>query len=158
MGNLFVDGRNIRGSYTLGEIPSGSTTGHLITFVKSRGKIYFPGFLQWYAPANYMVAADQRCDDTPSACLYRVKVSGSHGTIVGKTNLKNPSGGAVCDLTWGELNPVAEKSMVGGDDEYCGYASNSLDLWLYPAGSVPRKTVKFGGSNSIPGGGAISLK
>ncbi|MGA9943679.1 MAG: hypothetical protein WBP75_01475 [Candidatus Cybelea sp.] len=156
-GDLFVDGRSSSGSYMLGEIPSGSTNGHLITVKGSSGKIYFPGVVQWYEPGNYLVAIDQLCNDKNASCLYWVKISGSKGTIVGQTHLENPSGGPICDLITVALDPLNEKNVVGADDNYCGSGSSSLDRWLYPAGGVPTNS-HDGSPPYAPGGGAISVK
>jgi hypothetical protein len=153
-GNLFVSGKNESGDFFLGEVPAGKTTGHVINI--SGGTIYFPGFVQWYKPGNYVAVADQLCGDTEAACVYWVQVSGSQGTITGKTTFLNSSGGQVCDMVQGELDPVFEKNLVGGDYEYCGAAPTSAGRWLYPAGGEP--TNYFTSSLSEPIGAAISTK
>lgn len=156
-GDLFVDGKNSSGSYMLGEIPSGSPTGHLIT-VKSRGgTIHSPVVVQWYKPSNYLVATDELCNTKNASCLDWVKISGSKGTIVGQTDLENPSGGQICGSFSVELDPLNEKNVVGVNDDTCGSGSISLDRWLYPAGGVPTNSADLS-SLIEPIGGAISVK
>ncbi|MGB8908396.1 MAG: hypothetical protein WCC84_06575 [Candidatus Cybelea sp.] len=157
-GDLFVDGRSSSGSYALGEIPSGKTSGYVITVKGGSGEIYFPGFVQWYKPDKYVVAADQLCKDQNASCLYWVKISGSQGTIIGETDLENPSGGPICDLVQAELDPVSNKNIVGGDYNYCGSGPSSLNRWLYPAGGIPTNTYDYGSAYATPLGGAISVK
>jgi hypothetical protein len=152
-GDLFVSGKNSSGDFLLGEVPPGKTIGNVITI--SGGTIYFPGFVQWYKPGNYVAVADQLCGDTEAACVYWVQISGSEGTITGKTTFLNPSGGSVCDMVQGEIDPVFEKNLVGGDYEYCGAAPTSAGRWLYPAGGEP---TNYSTNFSEPIGAAISTK
>jgi hypothetical protein len=134
-GNLYVSGKDSSGSYMLSECKAGSTSCTTITI--SGGTIYFPGMVQWYKPSSYLAVGDQLCGDTEASCIYWVQISGSQGTITGKTTFLNSSGGQVCDMVEGELDPVFEKNLVGGDYEYCGAAPTSVDRWLYPAGGEP---------------------
>jgi hypothetical protein len=155
-GNLFVDGRDASGNFVLGVVPAGSSSGHTIAI--SGGAVYFPGFVQWYKPSNYLVVDDQLCGNSTTSCLYWVQISGSTGKITGQTTLLNPSGGPICDLVQGVLNPVGEKNVVGGDYNFCGSGASSLDRWLYPAGGVPTNYLNVSASGSVPIGGAISVK
>ncbi|HZV76671.1 MAG TPA: hypothetical protein VFF63_02790 [Candidatus Babeliales bacterium] len=153
-GDLFVSGRNASGDFALGEVPNGSTSGYVITI--TGGTIYFPGFIQWYKPGDYIVSADQLCGDTESSCVYWIKISGKNGTIIGQTYLENPEGGQICDLVQGVLNPVGEKNLVGGDYDYCSSGPSSENRWLYPAGGIPTNSVEDGLVTPI--GTAISVK
>lgn len=153
-GDVFVDGKDTSEQVVVGEVPAGVARGYIIKL--SGGTIYFPGLVQWYKPGGYLAVGDQLCGDTEAACIYHVQVSGSQGTIAGKTTLLNSSGGQVCDLVQGEIDPIFEKNLVGGDYEYCDYASTSEDRWLYPAGGEPTNSVTSGLSEPI--GGAISTK
>ncbi|MGB9650931.1 MAG: hypothetical protein WCB01_03930 [Candidatus Cybelea sp.] len=155
-GDLFVDGANSSQSSTFGEIPSGSTTGHLITVKTSGGKIHSPAIVQWYKPGNYLVATGQVCNTKDANCLDWVKISGSKGTIIGQTDLENPSGGPICGRLTVVLDPRNEKNVVGVNVNTCGSGS-SLDRWLYPAGGVPINSAEPN-SLSEPLGGAISVK
>jgi hypothetical protein len=153
-GDIFVDGKDASGAFILGEVPAGDTNGFIITV--SGGTIYFPGLLQWDKTGNYVAVGDQLCGDTEAACVYWVQVSGSQGTITGKTTLSNPSGGQVCDLVQGEIDPVHDKNFVGGDYEYCGYTPTYAARWLYPAGGEPTNDATSGLAEPI--GAAISTK
>jgi hypothetical protein len=155
-GNLYVDGKDSSGSFTVGEVPAGSSSGFVISV--AGGTLYFPGFVQWYKPGNYLAVADQLCNDSNASCIYWIAISGSSGTITGQTTLLNPAGGQICDMVQGVLNPVGEKNVVGSDYEYCGYASSSFDRWLYPAGGLPTNSANFTSSYSEPIGAAISVK
>jgi len=154
-GNLFADGRNSSGDLTLGEIPSGSNTGHVITI--TGGTIYFPGFVQWYAPGDYVAVADQLCGDTEASCIYWITIAGSTGTITGKTTLENYEGGQICDLVQGTIAGHQQKFLAGSDYEYCGYASGAVNRWLYPAGGLPTNYNDSFGAE-IPIGAAVSTK
>jgi hypothetical protein len=151
-GNLYASGKSSTGSYMLSECKAGSTSCTTITI--SGGTVYFPGIVQWYKPGGYVAVGDQLCGDTEAACIYSVQISGSQGTITGKTTLLNSSGGQVCDMTGGEIDPVSGKYLVGTDYEYCGTTPSSADYWPYPAGGKPSHFVKL----SEPGGVAISIK
>jgi hypothetical protein len=153
-GDLFVDGKTSNGTFVLGEVPAGDTTGQVITI--SGGTIYFAGMVQWYKPGGYVAVGDQLCGDTEAACVYSIQISGSQGTITGKTSLLNPKGGEVCDMVQGEIDPVAAKYLVGTDYEYCGTTPSSADYWPYPAGGKPTHFRTKGISE--PGGVAISIK
>jgi hypothetical protein len=142
-GDLFVDGKNTSGTFLLGEVPAGDTTGAGVTI--TGGTIYFPGMVQWYAPGSYLAVGDQLCGDAETFCLYSVQISGSHGTITGKTTFSNPSGSEACTVS-GELDPAAEKYLVATG---CGV----LGRWHYPAGGKPKNSIA---SNDF--GVAISVK
>jgi len=154
-GNLFADGRDDSGNFTLGEIPAGSNTGHVITV--TGGTIYFPGFVQWYAPGNYVAVDDQLCGDTEAACIYWITIAGSTGTITGKATLENYGGGQICDLVQGEIAGNKQGFLAGSDYEYCGYASGAVNRWLYPAGGLPTNYNDSFGAE-VPIGAAVSMK
>lgn len=156
-GDLFVNaGSNSTGLALLGEVPAGKTTGFLITV--SGGKVDFAGFVQWYKPRNNLVVGDQLCDDTPAACIYQIKISGSNGRIVARTKLRSPSGGAICDMVQGVLDPTGEKNVLGSDYEYCGYRPTATYRWGFPSGGVPTTSYDFSDPYSIPDGAAVSAK
>jgi hypothetical protein len=153
-GDLFLDGRSSSGDDTLGEIPNGDTSGYPISV--TGGTMFFPGFVQWYTPGDYLAVGDQLCNDTESACIYWVSISGSTGKIIGSTTLLNYEGGQICDLVQGVLNPPREMNVIGGDYEYCGNAQSTEDRWPYPAGGKPIDWAT--GTLDEPVGGAVSAK
>lgn len=143
-GDIFVDGLDkTSGKFVLGEVPAGDTTGYIIP-IGGSSTIYFPGFVEWYESGSYLAVGDQLCGDTTAACVYHVQISGSKGTIIGKTTLLLSSGGQVCDMVQGALDPIHGKYLVGGDYEYCGRTGSSVNRWLYPAGGMPTNSYTKG--------------
>jgi hypothetical protein len=153
-GDLFVDGRSYSNAVVLAEVPSGSDAGHLISI--SGATIYYPGMVEWYKTGNELAVGDQECGGQRASCVYSIAISGSSGTVTGRTTLTNPAGEPVCDMVQGALNPAFQKNLVGGDYDYCGYSPTSEDRWLYPAGSAPTNYT----TNYISGplGAAVSTK
>jgi|HubBroStandDraft_4_1064222.scaffolds.fasta_scaffold00105_14 hypothetical protein len=135
-GNLFIDGQTHTGAFVLAELTAGSTAVHQLTF--TGGTIHLPGMLQWYADGNYLAVGDRRCDTPRTTCVYHVKISGSTGTITGKTKFKAYNGHVICDMAQGAIGASGEKFLAGGDDESaCGYATSSVNRWVYPSGGLP---------------------
>ncbi len=132
-GNLFVDGRNAINGFMLSELLKGATK--MQTIHIAGGRIYFPGMVQWDPAKNDLAVGDQICRNKTLSCLYSVSVSGSNGSIVGKTGLNNYQGEKkVCDLIQGELY---EGRLVGSDNEYCGYTASAQYVWPFPNGGNP---------------------
>jgi hypothetical protein len=155
-GNLYFDGTNAsRTSAYLGEIPSGVPYAGLISLVG--GTLHLPGFVQWYAPGNYLALGDQECGGETASCIYSVSVSASVGTITGTINLSNYEGGAVCDLVQGVIGANAQKYLVGPDYDYCGYTPITANRWSFPSGGEP---TNYNNSTPFvePLGAAISAK
>jgi len=153
-GDLFANGRNASGTFLLGEIPAGSSTGHLITI--SGGVVDYGGFIQWYRPGNYIAIGDQECDSDETSCIYWVKISGPTGKVIGKTTLENQSG-KLCDLVQGVIGGSRQNYIVGSDYEYCGYSNSGAYRWPYPAGGLPTNYNDSFGAD-VPIGAAISRK
>ncbi len=153
-GNLFVDGLDETQSFQIGAIPRGHTTGHELIF--QGGKIYLPGMVEWHKRGGYLVVGDQKCDGVNASCLYSVSVSRAFATVRGETNISNSSGGPVCDLVQGVLDPPRQNVLLGGDYEYCGSESSSVNLWRYPAGGLPIGTTNVG--VEAPTGTAVSVR
>ena len=155
-GDLYIDGRTSSGTFVLAELPSGSTVIHQITI--SGGTIHYPGMVQWDADDHYLAVGDRRCDTPRTTCIYHVKISGSTGTIIGKTKFEAYNCHVICDMAQGVIGASGLKFIAGGDDESaCGYAATSVDRWAYPAGGLPTNN-----NHSIalthPFGTAISAK
>jgi hypothetical protein len=156
-GDLFVNaGRNSTGSAEIGEVPSGKTSGHLIRL--TGGSVYFPGLIQWYKPSNYLAVGDQLCNDKNASCIYWVKIRKSTGRIIGHTALQGSGGSQICDMVQGVLDPAGEKTVLGGNYNYCGSGPSTVNRWQYPAGGVPTNSADFTASYSLPDGAAISGK
>jgi len=155
-GNLFVDGRYAGpGPFVLGEVPKGASSGNQI--MVTGGEIYFPGFVQWYGPGNYLAVDDQLCGNQMTACIYHLTISGSTGTIVGSTMLKNYQGEPVCDVVEGVIVASRQTYLAGSVNDYCGTGTSNADRWAYPAGGSPLNYNNSLGLES-PIGAAISTK
>ncbi len=156
-GNLFFDGRKPDGTFVLGEVPSGSST---ITIIHiTGGTLHAPGMVQWYADGSYLAVGDRRCDisGTRTTCIYHVSISGSTGTITGKTTFKAYNGHLICDMAQGTIGASGEKYIAGGDDESpCTYATSGVYRWAYPAGGAPTNSNNT--ALTHPFGTAISAK
>lgn len=153
-GNLYFDGLRPDGTFVLGEVPSGSST---ITIIHiTGGTLHAPGMVQWYAPGPYLAVGDRRCGTPRSTCIYHISISGSTGTIVGKTTFDAYNGHVICDMAQGTIGASGEKYIAGGDDESCGYATSSVNRWAYPAGGMP--TNYNNTTLTHPFGTAISTK
>ena len=136
VGNAYIDGLTNSKHFVLAELPSGSTVIHQITI--SGGTIHYPGMVQWYEDGHYLAVGDRRCDTPRTTCVYHVSISGSTGTIIGKTKFKAYNGHAICDMAQGAIGASGENFLAGGDDESaCGYATSSVDRWAFPAGGSP---------------------
>jgi hypothetical protein len=129
-GNLYASGRDPSGFYILSVLPSGKSS--MSTVALSGPTLSFPGTVTWVGKS--LVLGDQRCGGADASCLYEASISGTSGTITGTT----PFTGA-CDVVQASI--VSGKTVVGGDYEYCDYASSSVDLWAYPTGDSPTKKV-----------------
>ena len=128
-GNLYVSGRGPHGgTFALSMLPSGGTALQAMTV--SGGTIYFPGTVAWVGSS--LVLGDQACNDANTSCLYEASVSGTTATITGTTRLTDS-----CDVVeaW-----VSSSVVAAGNYNYCGSSSN-VDLWAFPAGGAPSKSV-----------------
>jgi hypothetical protein len=150
-GDLFVDGTDDGSNFKLGVVPANKTKGHLITV--TGGTINSPGFVQWYEQGHYLAIADENCH-SGSACIYSVKIAGSKGTITGRIDLLNPSGGSNCGLYQAVIDPVTGSDIVGNMQGCSSYAS--VDRWAYPSGGTPTNSVR--NFVLVPVGAAISVK
>jgi hypothetical protein len=136
-GTLYIDGQTKGGAFVLAKLRPGSTkiTGITVT----GGTIHLPGMLQWDEEDHYLAVGDRRCDTPKTTCVYHVSISGSTGTITGKTKFKAYSGHVICDMAQGVIyESGGVMYLAGGDDESsCGYAATSVNRWAYPAGGAP---------------------
>jgi hypothetical protein len=136
-GNLFVDGVN---EYNpdqpkLTELPYGNSSFTGITLNKSIGR---PGSLQWRG-AYLAIGANKKI-------IYHVAVSGSTGTVVGKTV---PAGLRTPWLIQGNalISPYGRSD--GGAWE--------IAYWKYPKANAPTTVINAFGTDSLLNGVAISI-
>jgi hypothetical protein len=122
-GNLFATGQvNGPYQYALAEFDTGSGSFKTITLNE---RVDFLDDLQW--DGKYLAIDDFYYTGT----IYRVRVSGSSGTIEGTTSL----GGAQFYGFWTWLKNGTFISPI-----YTGYDKDSLmDFWSYPSGGNPKK-------------------
>ncbi|MGA8534570.1 MAG: hypothetical protein WB615_10720 [Candidatus Tumulicola sp.] len=109
-GNLFVDGPGV-----LAELPKGGTTFTTISVDKGSPG----GQVQW--DGQYITFATQN-----SSAIYRVKVSGSTGTVVGVTHLIGVGGQMNSSWIQGTTTLIPR-----------GMGSEEIGFWKYPAGGKP---------------------
>lgn len=157
-GNLFADGITQFNSFVLSECASGCAGATMTTISIGGGTIYWPGFIEWYAPGSYLAVGDQRCKHLAQSCVDAVSIAGSSGTITGTTMLENPKGDPVCDLVEGVIDPNGWKNLLGADEELstCKGVSTE-DTWSFPDGGGPTH-FNDGSQISEPIGAAISIK
>lgn len=148
-GDLFFDGRDQTGNFILSELPKGAKSPHTLSVVG--GKIYYPGMVQWIATRRDLLIGDQSCGNAYVSCLYNVAPSKSVATIRGSINLKNASGGSICDLIQGVKY---SNEIAGSDYNFCGTTASSTDLWPFPGGGSPANHNTS--TDSVPVGAAVS--
>jgi hypothetical protein len=113
-GDLFVDGFNDEGVPSVSEMPSGSSTFHLITLPNS---IEFPGNIQW--DGTYVTVNDQE-----AYAIYRYSVSGSTATLEGTVSYSDAGD---CDDTW-----IYKGYFLCPD-----YEDSNAKVYAYPGGGAP---------------------
>ncbi len=143
--NLFIDGQTTSGAFVLAKLPPGAIS--IIGITITGGTIHLPGMLHWDKQKHDLAVGDRRCNVPTTTCVYHVRVSGTTGTITGKTTFKAYNGHMICDMAQGTIYDSAGVTyLAGGDDESsCGYAATSVNVWSYPAGGLPRNS-----NHSIP--------
>jgi hypothetical protein len=110
-GNLFADGFNTGGSFTLVELPKGGSKFKTIT---TSNAVQFPGSVQW--DGTYVTVFDQLSNAT-----YQYTISGTKATLKGTVTY---TGSSDCAQTW------IVKGII-----YCGDAGNGDgEVFKYPAG------------------------
>jgi hypothetical protein len=125
-GNLYVDGVNAGTTQTeLAKLPSGKTS---FTNIRLKQRIGFPGAVQW--DGTYVAI-----EDATTNIVYRLKVSGSAGAVVGEIRFKGPRSNLLVQF-W-----------IQGNAIIVPYGSQSrtvrmIGLWRYPAGGSPTKVLR----------------
>jgi hypothetical protein len=124
-GNLYVDGTNVGTTQALlAEIPQGSTSFANITLDKKIGP--YPLTVQW--DGKYVALQGS------TRALYRIKVSGSTGTIVHTTLFK------------GDRSDLVAQFWIAGRTILIPYGNGrrivkKIGLWPYPDGGVATKSI-----------------
>ncbi len=124
-GNLYVDGTNVGTTQALlAEMPHGSTLLTNITLDKEIGP--YPLAVQW--DGKYVALQGS------TRALYRIKVSGSTGTIVQTTRFK------------GDRSDLVAQFWIAGRTILIPYGNGrrivkKIGLWPYPDGGVATKSI-----------------
>jgi hypothetical protein len=133
-GNLYIDGLNSGTMQSLfAVLPKGGAS---FTDVGLNHNIGYPGGVQWDGK-------DVAVEDVASDTVYRVKVSGSSGTVVGSSHLNVRShlvvqfwiAGRTLIVPYGLLNRRVKK----------------VGFWPYPAGGSPTKTIAVSNATEFVG-------
>ena len=126
-GNLYVDGTNAGTTQTeFAEMPHGSTSLTDITLKQNLGP--FPGAVQW--DGKYVALADGTTGE-----LYRIKVTGSTGTVVGTSRFK------------GDRSTLLAQFWIAGNTIVVPYGVvkrtvKKIGFWRYPAGGAAAKSIQ----------------
>lgn len=132
-GNLFVDGMNSSAQGAIVELPKGKSSFKAISLNKA-----IDGFraIQWDGKALAVEATQGSGEIT----IYRFRVTGSSGTVIGTTtlrtnyNVESRRGNAEF---WIRGNHILE-----GTNDSSGSKPSYLQFWKYPEGGDPYKTVQ----------------
>jgi len=116
-GNLFVDG-STSGGIEIAELPAGSGT---FTNITLNARLEANGALLWRD--DLLLIQDQR-----AAAIYRVRVSGSSGTVVGKTRIRQKAPTT-------EFDYVYKGEIIAPDGDKKG--AGRVGIWPYPVGGNP---------------------
>ncbi len=124
-GNLFTDGgtRETTGPI-LAEMPAGSGSLRTIALQKSLQ----PGNLQW--DGSYLTIATSKSRKGPMP-VYRLKITGSNATIIGKTDLRSRGNNF---NAYQLVQYWIHGNVVVGPN---GHGDNRLALWHYRTGGKP---------------------
>jgi hypothetical protein len=139
-GNLFIDGYNATGGFAFAELPTGSSN---FTNISLNTTVYQPGAVQW--DGKYVAVGDQYYGNGPASAIYRVSISGSSGTVVGTTLLKQGTDGVQVVQFWKRGKKVIGSNVLAG----------SANVWKYPSGGNAKTLVT---GLKIPYGATVSVK
>lgn len=114
-GNLFIAGTLSAGGAGLAELPSGSST---FTNITLNEKLYPTGKVQWVGKSLVVQSY---------SALYRISISGSTGTVIGKTRLFGR-------VTRGEFTDVLGDQVFAPD---WNRTTQNAGLWNYPKSGKP---------------------
>lgn len=117
-GNLFVDGTNSSNAAEIVELPAGSST---FSSVSLNVTLRSTGAVLWRK--GLLVIQDRAADK-----VYRVSISGSTGTVVGKTRIRQKGSSGELDYIWNDR-------LIGPDGNHL--AGGQVGIWRFPAGGRP---------------------
>ena len=126
-GNLYVDGTNAGTTQTeFAELPHGSASLIGITLKQNLGP--YPGAVQW--DGKYVALADATTN-----VLYRIKVTGSNGTVVGTSRLQ------------GDRSNLLAQFWIAGNTIVVPYGVvkrmvKRIGFWPYPAGGAAAQSIR----------------
>jgi hypothetical protein len=123
-GDLLIDGTDANGVFGFAELSSGNNSLANIALKKS---ISLPGDVQW--DGKWITLENAGRENT---LIYRLRISGSTGTIVGATRLKPPCG--ALSQTW-----IQSDTVTAAFPHSC---DATIDVWRYPVGGPPRKSAQ----------------
>jgi hypothetical protein len=138
--DLYVDGVNAGTTASeFAELPNQAKS---FRNIKLKQSIGYPGAVQW--DGNEIAL-----EDTSTDTVYRIKVSGSTGTVVGTTRFKGSRSDLIVQFSIQDhtiVVPFGARQRV----------ARSIGFWSYPAGGTPSKVIgKLGASELV--GTTISL-
>ena len=123
-GNLFLDGQNAADAFELAKLPARS---HTFTSISLDKTVYFPGGVQW--DGKDLAVGDQGYLDESLSAIYRVRLSGEHGTILTTGYLTGAE-----DVT---QFTIADRRLVGPDLDL-GFTG----IWHDPLGGRAITTIE----------------
>jgi hypothetical protein len=127
-GNLFVDGLDGTYHFVLAELPSGGAT---LQTISLGGNVGFPGGVAW--DGKYVAIGDQYYQSKHAAAIFQYSVSGSAGTLEGKTVLSG-----TCDaLQFAIPKDGGKRDQQRNTVVVPDACSNSAAFYDYPAGGSP---------------------
>ena len=118
-GNLFVDGGGF-GTSSFAELPKGSS---FFTDITLNQSVYSSSVIQW--DGSYVTIADAGAHE-----IDRVVFSGSSGTIVGQTRLRDWHQGTFKEIWLQGSAAIAQPAKNG-----------SVAVWKYPNGDYPKRYI-----------------
>jgi hypothetical protein len=137
-GNLFIDGNTNSQPLVLAELPKGASQVQTITV--NIPSVTYAGPVLWNGKYLTVGIYDESASSNQQNAIYRVKVSGSEGTVVGESYFNNFT--ACCIGYW-----FYKKYVVGATG-----SENAIGTWSYPKGGDPVQTI----SGYDPGGITVS--
>ena len=140
-GDLLVDGRSVSSGDEFAELPPGSSQ---LEYVSINDDLGFPGPVGWDG-AHFVIGMGGHRDNL----VYRVELSGSTGTIVGKTRLTGRRYRRSYYYTfWIQGHTIVVPYSTNGHH----YGDDRLGLFNYPKGGEAREVI-----GSYNGNVAVSL-
>jgi hypothetical protein len=133
--NLYADGVNVGTTASeFAELPNHAKS---LRDIKLKQRIGYPGAVQW--DGNQIAL-----EDTSTDTVYRIKVSGSTGTVVGTTRFKDSRSDLIVQFSiQGHtlVVPFGARERV----------ARSIGFWSYPAGGAPSKVIGKLGADELVG-------